>query len=115
MVNEYGTKLDRNGYAPSIIQYSGGDPYCYTCWRNGNGDPLNRHEIFGGAYRQKSKRLGLWVYLCHSRCHQGAGGIHNDAKLDLALKRIAQRRAMDAYGWSTQDFIAQFGRNYLED
>ena len=33
----------------------------------------------------------------------------------LRLKQEAQRRAMEAYGWSTEDFIREFGKNYLED
>ena len=49
-------RLDRNGYAPSIVQ-DDADECCAICYANGGKDPLNRHEIFGGAYRQKSKRL----------------------------------------------------------
>ena len=63
MVNEYGAKLDRNGYAPSIIQDEA-DESCFICYANGYYDPLNRHEAFGGSFRDKSKRLGLWVSLC---------------------------------------------------
>ena len=106
-------KLDRNGYAESILQDD--DTECFICHANGHSDPLNRHEVFGGAYRQKSKRLGLWVCLCHIRCHQGPQGVHNDAQKALALKRYAQHRAMEEYGWSKDDFIREFGKNYLED
>ena len=56
MVNEYGAKLDRNGYAPSIIQDEA-DESCFVCYANGHYDPLNRHEAFGGPFRDKSKRL----------------------------------------------------------
>ena len=34
---------------------------------------------------------------------------------DLHIKRIAQMKAMEAYQWDTEDFIREFGRNYLED
>ena len=34
MVNEYGAKLDRNGYAPSIIQDEA-DESCFICYANG--------------------------------------------------------------------------------
>lgn len=112
--NEYGTPLDRNGYAPSIVQDST-DRCCYLCYANGHGDPLNRHEIFGGAYRKKSKRLGLWVYLCHDRCHQGQSGVHNSTGKDIALKRAAQRAAMEQYGWDIDRFRQEFGKNYLEE
>ena len=60
MTNEYGVKLDSNGYAPSIVQYD--VDACYICY--GCREKLDRHEIYGGANRQKSKRLGLWVTLC---------------------------------------------------
>lgn len=51
MTNEYGAPLDRNGYAPSILQDD--DSYCLICLGNGYNDPLNRHEVFGGPFRKK--------------------------------------------------------------
>ena len=54
-LNEYGEKLDSNGYAPSILHDK---PVCLICGRYGTA----RHEVyFGSAYRAKSKRLGLWA------------------------------------------------------
>lgn len=62
-LNEYGEKLDSNGYAPSILHDK---PVCLICGRYGTA----RHEVyFGSVYRAKSKRLGLWVTLC-PWCHQ---------------------------------------------
>lgn len=113
MTNEYGAPLDRNGYAPSIIPNHGNER-CWLCARNGMLDPLNRHEVFGGAYRQKSKRLGLWVHLCHSDCHQGDNGVHQNAQIAAYLKAEAQKAAMEHYGWTIEEFIQQFGRNYLD-
>lgn len=102
--------LDRNGYAPSILQ---GDSHsCYICERTDK--KLDRHEVFGGANRQKSKRLGLWVLLCHSRCHQGISGVHLDKRAGDALKREAQRVAMERFNWTTDDFIREIGKNYLD-
>lgn len=55
-------KKDRNGYSPSILQsdlevcYNWPSDYC--C-----GGKLDRHEVFGGTYRAKSKAFGLWVTL----------------------------------------------------
>ena len=115
MVNEYGAKLDRNGYAPSIIQDEA-DESCFICYANGYYDPLNRHEAFGGSFRDKSKRLGLRGSLCHYRCHQeGNDSVHKNRESDLHIKRIAQMKAMEAYQWDTEDFIREFGKNYLED
>lgn len=114
MKNEYGVKIDRNGYAPSIIP-GHGEYRCLLCGKNGTADPLDRHEIFGGENRQKSKRHGLWVHLCGWSCHRGADGVHRNRALDHALKRTAQRYAMDQYGWSIDDFRAVFRNNYLDE
>ena len=108
--------MDKNGYAPSIMQDTVFEPFCYLCGANGALDKLDRHEIYGGSNREKSKRLGLWVLLCHNDCHIfGPMAAHNNASTALRLKQEAQRRAMEAYGWSTEDFIREFGKNYLED
>ena len=100
-------KLDRNGYAPSILQDELGE--CFRCGRSC--EKLDRHEVYGAANRQKSKALGLWVMLCHSSCH--LNGVHRDAAENLRLKKKAQRIAMDHYGWTTEEFIKTIGRNYL--
>lgn len=40
-------------------------------------------------------------------------GVHFDKRLDLELKQLGQQKAMEYYGWSIEDFIRIFGRNYL--
>ena len=90
--NEYGEKLDSNGYAPSILSKS---PTCLIC----------------GRY--KSKRLGLWANLC-PWCHQnGVTAVHTNREADLRLKKWAQKKAMEYYGWPEARFIQEFGRSYL--
>ena len=106
-------KLDRNGYAPSIMQAEADQGYCFRCGRTDR--KLDRHEPFGGAYRDKSKALGLWVMLCHDPCHKGRGGVHQDAAEARRLRMKAQRIAMRKYNWTTDDFIRQFGKNYREE
>ena len=104
-------KLDKNGYAESIIPDHGTDQ-CWLCDCNGRGK-MDRHEVFGGAHRKKSKALGLWVHLCHADCHLGE--IHGNPggyKAGL-LKEEAQRCAMRKFGWTEEQFISEFGRNYL--
>lgn len=106
MTNEYGVKLDSNGYAPSI--YDGLLDRCVWCGRTDRA--LQRHEVYHGAGRDKSKRLGLWVTLCdlcHDQLHHKGGGI------DAVLKEDMQRRAMEEYGWSEGDFRRRFGKSYL--
>ena len=106
MTNEFGQQLDKNGYAPSIIQHEHVCLNCYTTYS------LQRHEIFHGTgRREKSKALGLWVNLCQV-CHMTK--VHNsDGELDLKLKELGQETAMAVYGWSKDEFRERFGRSYL--
>ena len=91
-------------------------PECFLCGRNGATDPLDRHHIFGGPLRKKSERLGLWVYLCHNRCHIfGPRAAHQNRETMQKLHEYGQRKAMEEQGWTTDDFIREFGRNYLEE
>ena len=53
--------LDRNGYAPSILQDD--LSVCFRCGRSC--EKLDRHEVYGAANRQKSKALGR-VRIIHS-------------------------------------------------
>ena len=107
MRNEYGVQLDRNGYAPSIVTFD--TCSCFLC--GAQDEKLDRHECFGGAMRDKSKQLGLWVPLCHTRCH--LYGVHQISDTRLQCQQAAQKAAMQHYGWSTEDFIREFGKNYL--
>lgn len=72
-----------------------------------------RH-IFGGAYRRKSEIYGLTVYLCHHRCHIfGPTAVHRDGNQMRRLRRYGQLKCMQEQGWSVDDFIRAFGKNYL--
>jgi len=104
MENEYGARLDRNGYAPSICQQA---ECCFRCGRT-NGK-LDRNEIFGGVNREKSKRYGLWVLMCHEPCHTI---FHSEAEYRERLRRYAQGMAQEEYGWAKETFIKLFGKNY---
>lgn len=91
---------------------------CFLCGQNGHSDPLNRHEIFyGSGRRQLSIEDGLCVMLCHSKCHQnGPESVHMNHDVDLRLKRIGQRYALVKHGWTVEQFIERYGKNYiLED
>jgi hypothetical protein len=109
MENEYGAKLDRNGYAPSICQSA---ECCFRC--GAIGVKLDRHEVFhedmGGRLRKWSKRYGLWVRLCHDTCH--LYGVHQDANYARRLRAYAQGCAEQEYGWSKETFIKLFGKSY---
>ena len=99
---------DRNGYSPSIMQKD--LSRCYICGRSS--EKLDRHEVFGASNRAKSKKYGLGVMLCHWTCHLNGAHAHSD--IALMLRREAQQRAMDYYDWTTDEWITEWGKNYLE-
>ena len=77
-------------------------------------DPLDKHHIFGGAMRNKSEKYGLFVYLHHDRCHIfGENSVHKNARINRKLQAFAQKKAMQVYEWTTEDFIREFYKNYL--
>ena len=87
---------------------------CWLCGKNGSQDPLDRHHIFGGPNRDKSEKYGLVVDLCHNSCHIfGPNSAHRDEDVRNYLRRYGQKKAMDEQGWTVEDFIREFGRNYL--
>lgn len=89
---------------------------CWLCGRNGAADPLDEHHIFGGAYRKKSEKYGLKVYLCHHDCHIfGRRAAHNNRETMEQLKRYGQKLAMERNSWTVEDFCREFGKNYLPD
>ena len=89
---------------------------CWLCGRNGSAEPLDRHHIFGGANRRKSEQLGLVVDLCHGSCHIfGERAAHRCRETAQALHEYGQRLAMEKMGWSVEEFVREFGRNYLDE
>ena len=86
-----------------------------TCFLCGNYETVERHHIFQGALRKKADKLKLTVYLC-PWCHQyDADSVHRSGETRLILHKYGQRRAMIEQGWSKEDFIREFGKNYLSD
>lgn len=110
MKNEFGNDIGANGYADSIVTFD--MDKCFLC--GASDEKLDRHECFGGPFRAKSKRLGLWVPLCHTRCHIfGPDAVENSPANRRFCQQAAQKAAMQTYHWDTADFIMEFGRNYL--
>lgn len=100
----------RSEYAPSILQDD--LEMCYLCGRRDR--KLDRHECFPGPYRRKSKEDGLWVMLCHYPCHEGTNGAQYNRKLRNLLASYAQEMAMLEYGWTMEEWIARYGKNWME-
>lgn len=76
----------------------------------------HRHEVFfGTANRQKSIEDGLVVFLTPEMHNMSNQGVHFNREFDLYLKRIGQKAWMDYYGKTTDDFIKEYGKNYIYD
>lgn len=94
-------KLDKNGYAPSIMPKLWGAETDYTC----------RHEIYYGVKnREISKRNGFWVAMppaVHQKLHQNAG-----QGVDSLLKVLCQKKFEKTH--TREEFMKLIGRNYIE-
>lgn len=87
---------------------------CFLCGKNGCGDRLEEHHIFGGSNRKKSEKYGLKVYLCGNEHHRlGEYSAHKNADISNKLKEIAQFTAMTHYKWSVDDFRRIFGKSHI--
>lgn len=85
--------------------------HCIECGRS----IVELHEVFFGV-RNKHKSIedGLVIPLCYKYHHNGnLKGIHKDKELNLKYKKIAEKKWLDYYNKTTDDFISRYGRNYL--
>lgn len=83
---------------------------CFMC---GSYRMLEEHHVFGASNRKKSEQLGLKVYLCHFCHNEPPNGVHFNYINRLALNAKAQKKAMEYYNWSIEDFRREIGRSYL--
>ena len=79
--------------------------HCFIC---GNPTVAYHHVINGVANRKKSDKYGLIVPLC-PRHHDE---IHQNQKLDIKLKQLAQKKFEEVYGH--EKFMEVFRKNYIE-
>lgn len=71
-----------------------------------------RHEVyFGRAYRNKSIKDGLIVFLTEES-HTGTNGVHGKKgdKFNRNLKRTAQKAWMSYYNKTKEEFIERYGK-----
>lgn len=83
---------------------------CYICRRYGQ---TENHHIFGGANRKRSDKDGLTVYLCHWCHNEAPNGVHFNKDRNIRLRQKGQKAWMEHYGKTIEDFIKEYGRNYL--
>lgn len=94
--------------AKSILQT---EKECFMC---GSHRWLEEHHCFEGyGIRPKSEKYGLKVYLCHYCHNEPPYGVHHNKNNRQKLKQLTQKKAMQHYGWSIEQFREIFGKNYL--
>lgn len=74
---------------------------------------LVRHEVFHGPNRKKSIELGLYVFLPPEAHNMSDYAVHFNRPFEEYLQEVSQIRAMEHYGWTIDEFISIFGRNYV--
>jgi hypothetical protein len=67
------------------------------------------NEIFRGRNRRNSMKYGAVIPMCR-KCHSK---ITDDTKLELEWKIKGQKKAMEYYKMSVEEFIEIFGMNYI--
>lgn len=73
---------------------------------------VERHHVFGGAYRKKSEKYGFIAPLRPDLHPNGVFAVRDAKSVDLKLKRASQAYFEKHYG-TREQFIQEFGRNYL--
>lgn len=88
------------------ILYESGD-HTPRSYLSGNTQGLECHHCINGtAYRKKSEKYGLWVWLTHDEHEQ----VHHDRMLRLMLKRHAQMCFERKYGH--EQWMEEFHKDY---
>lgn len=98
---------------PNGMYQVNGHVYYYS---NQRYEGTHRHEIFfGTANRKKSIKYGLVVFIKPEDHNMSEYGVHNRKghEFDMYLKKLGQKRAMDEYTWTTDEFIDIFGKSYI--
>jgi len=83
------------------------------CYVTGSTTGLHKHHIFGSFNRNNSEKYGLWVWLRWDRHIENSphSTPHNDATVDLMLKKTAQRKFEETH--TRDEFMQIFGRSWL--
>lgn len=83
---------------------------CFLCQKY---TTTEQHHIFGAGNRKKSTQYGLTVQLC-VECHRaGRSAVHLNSDTMLYLHRYGQEKWQAEQGKTAEDFIREFGKNYL--
>ena len=76
----------------------------------------HKHHIFGGVpNRRYSDEDGLVIFLRPEDHNMSNKGIHFNKEFDLYAKQKAQKRWMEFYNKTEEQFIKRYGRSWLND
>lgn len=85
-----------------------------VCYITGSTQNLHEHHVFFGSGKRKlSEKYGLKIWLRADWHNMADYGVHFDKALDNKIKAEAQRKAMEHYNWTEDDFIKRIGRSYI--
>ena len=87
----------------------------YPMWANYRFTNSHKHHIMGGAYRKKSDEDGLVIFLTPELHNMSNQGIHFNKWFDNYAKKQAQKKWMEYYNKTVDDWVARYGHNYLGD
>lgn len=83
-------------------------------WQTEREYGLVRHEVFGGRGRRElSIEDGLVIFLTPEMHNVTDKGIHFNKQFDLYAKRIGEKRWIEYYNKTEEDFIKRYGKSYL--
>lgn len=83
---------------------------CYVC----GSENIDIHEVYYGVRnREKSIEDGCCVYLCPRHHNMSDDGIHFNKELNNEVKQSMERKWLETYNKTIEDFIKRYGRNYL--
>lgn len=84
------------------------------CYLTGSTENLHLHHcIPGTATRKLCDKYGLTIWLRADWHNMSDYGVHSNRAFDLDIRRMAQQKAMEHYGWDLNQWIEIFGKNYL--
>lgn len=85
--------------------------HCIECGRYN----VELHEIWHGtANRKLSIEDGLVIPLCKLKHHRGnLIGIHQDRELELKWQKISEKKWIQYYNKTEEDFIKRYGMSKL--
>ena len=78
---------------------------CYFC----DNKAVDAHELIKGVNRKKCIKWGLVVYICRD-CHRKT---EEDSEFYQKTRKMAQEVWQSYYNKTTEEFIKEFGKNYL--